>query len=474
MASAPQSPDAHRVPGRMVLAYGAPAIGAGYMYLLLGLYVMKFSTDVLLIAPAVMGLIFSASRIWDAVSDPLVGYLSDRTRSRWGRRRTWLVASIVPIAGAFIMVFAPPDALEGGALIAWMAVAIIGFYSAMTVFFVPHLSLGAELSTNYHERSRLFGMRHAFYTFGAILSLVSFYFLIQAEQQGPEQARGLALQLAVGTSLVMSALIVFAGIQLREPAEYQGRIDANPFKAFKDVWHNPHARLLIVVTFIEHIGSAAIGVLTLYVAQYVVGAPGLAPLFILCYMVPSTISVPLWIPLSRRFGKVRLWMFSMLLTGVSFGAMFALPFIDSLLAKSIYISVAAVFAGLAAGAGGTISPSVQGDVIDYDEYVTGERKEGSYFAAWNFVHKGGMGVMLLLTGFVLQFVGFVPNVPQTMTVQIAMVTLYGLFPLVCYLIGAALFSRFSLDEQAHGEIRRELDRRNAASRAAGDAAPGAA
>ena len=458
----------------MVLAYGAPAIGAGYMYLLLGLYVMKFSTDVLLIAPAVMGLIFSASRIWDAVSDPLVGYLSDRTRSRWGRRRTWLVASIVPIAGAFIMVFAPPDALEGGALIAWMAVAIIGFYSAMTVFFVPHLSLGAELSTNYHERSRLFGMRHAFYTFGAILSLVSFYFLIQAEQQGPEQARGLALQLAVGTSLVMSALIVFAGIQLREPAEYQGRMDANPFKAFKDVWHNPHARLLIVVTFIEHIGSAAIGVLTLYVAQYVVGAPGLAPLFILCYMVPSTISVPLWIPLSRRFGKVRLWMFSMLLTGVSFGAMFALPFIDSLLAKSIYISVAAVFAGLAAGAGGTISPSVQGDVIDYDEYVTGERKEGSYFAAWNFVHKGGMGVMLLLTGFVLQFVGFVPNVPQTMTVQIAMVTLYGLFPLVCYLIGAALFSRFSLDEQAHGEIRRELDRRNAASRAAGDAAPGAA
>ena len=458
----------------MVLAYGAPAIGAGYMYLLLGLYVMKFSTDVLLIAPAVMGLIFSASRIWDAVSDPLVGYLSDRTRSRWGRRRTWLVASIVPIAGAFIMVFAPPDALEGGALIAWMAVAIIGFYSAMTVFFVPHLSLGAELSTNYHERSRLFGMRHAFYTFGAILSLVSFYFLIQAEQQGPEQARGLALQLAVGTSLVMSALIVFAGIQLREPAEYQGRMDANPFKAFKDVWHNPHARLLIVVAFIEHIGSAAIGVLTLYVAQYVVGAPGLAPLFILCYMVPSTISVPLWIPLSRRFGKVRLWMFSMLLTGVSFGAMFALPFIDSLLAKSIYISVAAVFAGLAAGAGGTISPSVQGDVIDYDEYVTGERKEGSYFAAWNFVHKGGMGVMLLLTGFVLQFVGFVPNVPQTMTVQIAMVTLYGLFPLVCYLIGAALFSRFSLDEQAHGEIRRELDRRNAASRAAGDAAPGAA
>lgn len=443
----------------MVLAYGAPGVGAGYMYLLLGLYVMKFSTDVLLIAPAAMGMIFAASRIWDAISDPIVGYLSDRTQSRLGRRRTWLLASIMPIGAAFVMVFSPPDSLTDGALVAWMAVAVIGFYSAMTMFFVPHLSLGAELSKNYHERSRLFGMRHAFYTFGSILSLITFYFLIRAEQQGAAVVRELALYLSLGTALAMGALIAYAGLLLREPGNYQGRVTESPFRAFNDVWQNPHARLLIIVTFIEHIGSAAIGVLTLYVAQYVVGAPTLAPLFILCYMVPSTVSVPMWIPLSRRFGKVRLWMFSMLLTGVSFGAMFALPFIDSLLVKSVYICVAAVFAGLAAGCGGTISPSVQGDVIDYDEYLTGERKEGSYFAAWNFVHKGGMGVMLLLTGFVLQVVGFVPNQPQTMTVQVAMVTLYGLFPLVCYLTGALLFSRFRLDEKAHAEIRAVLDER---------------
>jgi Na+/melibiose symporter-like transporter len=342
-----------------------------------------------------------------------------------------------------------------------MAVAIIGFYSAMTVFFVPHLSLGAELSKSYHERSRLFGMRHAFYTFGSILSLATFYQLIRAEQQGADVVRDMAQYLSMGTALVMGMLIVFAGSQLRERADYQGRVNERPFQAFRDVWRNPHARLLIVVTFIENIGSAAIGVLTLYVAQYVVGAPTLAPLFILCYMVPSTISVPLWLPLSRRFGKVRLWLFAMVLTGVSFGAMFALPFMDSIVAKSIYISIAAMFAGLAAGCGGTLAPSVQGDVIDYDELMTGERKEGSYFAAWNFVFKGGMGVMLFLTGFVLQLSGFVPNQPQTMTVQIAMVTLYGLFPLVCYGIGAFLFRRFSLDEAAHAEIRAELDRRAA-------------
>jgi len=445
-----------------VVAYGAPGIGAGYMYLMLSLYVMKFSTDVLLIAPAVMGVIFSASRIWDAVSDPLVGYLSDRTRSRFGRRRTWIMGSMVPIFAAFIMVFSPPASLTDGALVAWMAVAIIGFYSAMTVFFVPHLSLGAELSESYHERSRLFGVRHAFYTFGSTLSLISFYILISAEAEGPAAVRDIALSLSLLAAGVMAFLIVFAASRLRERPDYQGRVNNNPFQAFADVWRNPHARLLIVVTFIENVGSAAIGALTLYVAQYVVGAALWAPVIILCYMLPSTLSVPMWIPLSRRFGKIRLWMFSMLLTGSSFGAMFLLPFLDGTTFKLVFISVLAAFAGLAAGCGGTVSPSIQGDVIDYDEYVTGERKEGSYFAAWNFVYKGATGVMLLLTGFVLQFSGFVPNQEQTMTVQIAMVTLYGLFPLVCYAIGAALFTRFNLDEAAHEQIRAELDKRKAA------------
>jgi GPH family glycoside/pentoside/hexuronide:cation symporter len=250
--------------------------------------------------------------------------------------------------------------------------------------------------------------------------------------------------------------------RLKERPDYQGRVNNNPFQAFRDVWRNPHARLLIVVSFIEQVGSAAIGVLTLYVTQYVVGAPLWAPVIILCYMIPSSLSVPLWLPLSRRFGKVRLWMFSMLLTGFSFGAMFALPFLDSVELKIFYICFFAVTAGLAAGCGGTLSPSIQGDVIDYDEMVTGERKEGSYFAAWNFVYKGATGVMMLLTGFVLQFAGFVPNQDQTMTVQVSMVTLYGIFPLVCYIIGAALFTRFKLDETEHAKIRKVLDKRAAA------------
>jgi len=447
-----------RLSWRVIAAYGAPGIGAGYMYLLIGLYIMKFSTDVLLIAPAVMGTIFGVSRVWDAISDPLIGYLSDRSKHRIGRRRFWLLVSILPVSIAFVMVFSPPQSLGSTALIAWMAVGVIGFYSAMTIFIVPHMSLGAELTPNYHERSRLYGLRHVAFTVGSILALVSMDILIDAESISAENVRTVAFELSVLAAIVTGVLITYAVIMLRERADFQGRVNESPFGAFKDVWQNPHARLVLIVTFIEYIGSSVIAILTLYVAQYVVGRPELAVFIILAYMIPSTISVPMWIPLSRKFGKIRLWMFSMILTGLSFGGMFVLPFIE-LESRVLVIFVLAVFAGLSAGCGGTIAPSIQSDIIDYDEYMTGERKEGSYFAAFNFAQKSAIGIMILVTGWVLQISGFVPNQEQSMTVQVSIVFLYGMMPLIAYTIGVILFTRFTLDEKRHGEIRAVLDQR---------------
>ena len=206
------------------LAFGAPAIGAGYMYLILSLYVMKFSTDVLLIAPAVMGAIFSLSRIWDAISDPLAGYLSDRTTFRLGRRRTWILCSCIPISIGFYAVFAPPFSLQGSELTLWMTIAIIGFYSAMTLFFVPHMALGAELSTDYHERSRLFGVRHIFYTLGSILSLGAMYLLINEEFAEGGNVRLLARDLAfiaIGVMAVLVNCITFYLLGKVSPVSYQ-------------------------------------------------------------------------------------------------------------------------------------------------------------------------------------------------------------------------------------------------------------
>ena len=448
-----------RVPLRTSIAYGLPGIGAGYMYLLLSLYVMKFSTDVLLISPVVMGLIFSASRIWDALSDPVAGYLSDRTTLKFGRRRTWIILRCIPISIAFFAVFSQPTSMQGEDLDRWMMFAILGFYSAMTLFFVPHMALGAELSTNYHERTRLFGVRHIFYTVGSILALASMHYLIQEELRVDGNVRELASNLALWSVLITSLLIIYSVSRLKENPDYQDRVNKNPFKAFADVWKNPHAKILIIILFIENVGGAAIGVLTLYIAQYVVEAPAWAPLIILAYMLPSTLSVPLWIPLSRKFGKVNLWVFSLFLTGVSFGGIFLILFAPDVETRLWIIFIGAFFAGIAAGCGGAIGPSIKGDVIDYDEYLTGERKEGSYFAALNFVYKSAYGVMLLLTGFVLEYSGFIPNQDQTMEVKLALTSLYGIVPLICYSAGAALlFYKFKLGEKEYEKIRTILDK----------------
>ena len=418
---------------------------------------MKFSTDVLLIAPAVMGIIFSISRIWDAVSDPVAGYLSDRTTFKFGRRRTWILVSFVPISLGFLAVFSPPASMEGQALDTWMMFAILGFYSAMTLFLVPHMALGAEISDDYHERTKLFGVRHIGFTLGSILALVSMSILINEEVKPEGNVRQLASNLALLSVLIMSAFIIFSVSRLKERPEYQNRVNKNPFKAFRDVWKNYHAKILLIILFIENLGGAVIGVLTLYVTQYIVEAPEWAPLIIFAYMFPAAASVPLWIPLSRKYGKIKLWIFSLAATGIAFGGIFIIPFLDSVTERLIVIFTGAILGGIAAGCGGAVGPSIKGDVIDYDEYLTGERKEGTYFAAANFVFKSATGIMLLLTGFVLQFSGFIPNQPQTMEVKIALISLYGLVPLIFYSLGAfLLYKKFKFGEKEHAAIKSEL------------------
>ena len=171
-------------------------------------------------------------------------------------------------------------------------------------------------------------------------------------------------------------------------------------------------------------------------------------------MVALTLAIPFWAPLSIRFGKRRLWFLSMIATAAGFGSTFLLAPGDWLPFVGI-----AVFLGVAGGCGGIVGPSIQADVIDYDDYRTGQRKEGSYFAAWNFAYKSATGVTLGLTGFVLEYAGFVPNAAQSETTSMAIRSLYALFPLVCYAIGALLFLRFRLGEEEYSVVRNALDER---------------
>jgi GPH family glycoside/pentoside/hexuronide:cation symporter len=449
-AGSPRGPATpERLPLWTLVVFSSPSAGLGFVFFLVTLYLLKFSTDVLLISPAVMGVLIGLSKLWDAVSDPLAGHLSDRTRSRFGRRRSWLLLSVPVLVIGNLMVWSPPAALGDAALACWMGVGLFAFYTATTIFSVPHESLAAELSTQHHERTRIFGVKHGIGMAGTFVAVGALQLLLDAERP-----RELAASIAVGAAALTAILTVLAVRSVRERPEHQGRGGVRLWPAFRDVLSNPHARVLLAVFFIENFGIATLGVLTPFVMEYVLGMGDRTGTFIGLYFVPALLFIPLWIRLSASVGKKRLWLFSMALLTFAFSGLFFVGPGDSLLVYAL-----GFLAGLGGGCGQVVGPSIQADVIDWDEYRTGERKEGMYFAIWNFVRKAAHGITAALSGLMLALVGYVPNAEQSETTRFGMQLLFGLVPGISYALGTLLFLRFRLDQREHAAIRRALDGR---------------
>lgn len=446
-----RSDDTPQLSVATIWAYCLPAVGVAFPGVLMSIYLMKFSTDVLLVAPAAMGVIFGVGRIWDAISDPVAGYLSDRSSAARGRRRSWMLAAALPVAITTVMIWSPLPGLDGTALVLWMGLALIAYETAMTAFLVPHGALGMELTSNYHERTRLFGYRHVLIAGGSVLGMGGVFLLRTATEP-----RLTAFLLAAVSGAIVAGTIVFAAARLPERADFQGRGARAIGKSFSDVFRNPHGRLLLAVFAIENFGAASIGMLAPYVMEYLVKAPQFTELFILVYFVPQFALTPIWIRLAKRFGKKNMWVFSMSAMALGYLAMF---FIEEGRYALIFGVVALL--GLGGGCGSVVGPAIQADVIDYDEYQTGERKEGAYVAIWNFVRKAAAGVTAMMTGFVLQAVGFEPNVEQSENTKLAMRALIGLLPAVCYAFGTLIFLRFGLNEREHAALQRELEQRRA-------------
>lgn len=454
LEAAPLAPAAPaRLPLRTILLFSAPGLGQGFMFMLTSMYLMKFSTDVLGIAPAAMGVIFLLSRVWDAVSDPLAGYLSDRTRTRLGRRRPWLIAGAVPVGAVFYMMWAPPE-LSPDALVGWMGAAVILFYTGMTIFNMPHDSLAAELTDSYQERNRIFGIRRAFVGIGMMLVFGAVMWLSRSDAPRSD-ARAIAAAGAVVTALCMLA----TGIWIRERADYQGRGARKPFRAFAEVLRNPHARLLLAVFFLQQIGVGTITFMAAYYAQYVLGDARALASIIGSLFVTALVSIPLWVALGRRYDKKPLIAIAMCIVG---GALFSMGFLGE--GDMVGVMVVAAIAGVATGGLDTLFPSLQADVVDFDELRTDERKEGVYFAAWHFAAKTALGISGMLCGLALAATGYEAGARQPDDVIFTIRLLMSGVPLITYGAGIALFRRFALTREAHADMRRELDRRATARR----------
>lgn len=445
-APSPAPAELSRLPTRSIVDYSLPTFGMGFTFVLVNIYLLKYATDVLLIAPATMGLLFGASRLWDALADPAVGFLTDRTRSRFGRRRPWIFAAALPLGVTFAMLFSPPAALAGRELLLWTGAALFVFYTSIAMLETAHAALGAELTDAYHERTRVFGIRRIVFGLGTLCAVASLAAFGSAED--PRRI-GSAVGLAGG--IVVVASILWMVTRTRERPEFRDRGAESPLRAFRDVWRNRHARVLLLVFVIQQLGVTTLMTIMPFLSEYVLMTPEWTFAYIGTLFVSAIVGVPLWIRIKPRGGKKGGLILAMATIGFGIAALWFAGEGDI----AIVFAVAAV-GGLASAGTDVLFPSIQADVIDWDELQTGERKEGAYFAAWAFSAKAAGALSAALVAFALPAIGFVPNAVQTPEAKEGMRLLAALGPAFLYALGILLFLGFRLGEREHAQIQAAL------------------
>jgi len=446
----------------VLLAYSLPSIALQFAFLLLGLYFLKFATDVLGVAAGVMGLLFAVSRFWDGLADPIAGYLSDRTRSRLGRRRSWLVWSALPFGLSVWMLWCPPPGIHGVAAVVWVGAGLVIFYTAYTGIQVPYGALGAELTQDYHDRTRLFAWRQGVGGLGTLFGVVAYYLLLEAERGAGFTSRQVGLGVGIFASLCICASVAVLVMRVRERSDYQERGPERVFGAFGDVLKNPYARRLLLVQCSHFFSVAVLTLVSAYVFQYVLDvSSSIAAMLVASFAVGVVAGIPLWVLLSKRFGKHRCWSAALWVLAVLYaGIYFVLDRGISTDGAGLAITAAAAaLLGVLQSSNFVLSHSMQADVIDWDELQTGERKEGAYLATWSFGEKCAAALAAALTGAALEWAGYTPNVEQNQTVRGMILALMSFAPAVCHVISALLLTGFGLDEVQHAGIRETLRRR---------------
>jgi Na+/melibiose symporter-like transporter len=466
-------------------AYGVGQIAEGLKNTSFELFVFFYYVQVLGLSGTLAGLATFLALLIDAVSDPLVGSLSDRTRHRWGRRHPWIYFSPIPLAVSFVLLFRPPEGLGEIGLFAWLFGFGVFVRIAITLFHVPHMALGAELSDDYGERTTIVAVRTFFGMTGAALASVAglaLFFSATPEfpngQLNPASYPSFSTAAACG--MVAAILLCGAGTHHRIPTLHAAVHDATPVSArlfaqeMRDALANPSFRALFVGVVIFFVTRGVQGALGLHMGTYLweLSKDDIAKLNA-AVIAGFLVGLPVWSRVSVRLDKR-----PTLLVGLAIFSFFT--FLPPILwiagvfpehgnAGNLPALMAMGFLAAFGGTAALISAgSMMADVTDEHELTMGRRQEGLFFGALAFAGKSASGIGHQVAGLGIDAIGFPHDaVPGDVAheVLVSLGVLYGPGVLLMALVSFVFISRYRIDRGRHAEILRELDARRAAARA---------
>lgn len=454
----PNSPDICPAPQQrlslsLCLGFSVGTVGVSIMLNTVTSFYPAFMSTVLGQSPEIAGYLLMIAKLADAVIDVAVGSLSDRARTRWGRRKPFLLAGGMLSAMSFLMLFAPPP-LSQGALMAWMIAGLLIYSTAYSLFNVPYMALPAELTDGYHERTRLISFRTVFVSIGQLLATAGTAALVQKGGAGRDgyATMGLVMALVIAGAMTATALSVPVGRNSTAPdtADTAARPRHLPGPAqFRAIGRNRPFMLLLGAKVFQFLAFASVASTTLLFMLNVVGIGYDGQIVMaLTQNLVAALAMPLWVWCGRRIGKRRTYLIGVVL--------FCLASLSWLLADQTIttagIAARAALAGLGSGALLLMSVSMLGDTQAFDRALTGEAREGLLSSAVAVVEKVSFALGVAVLGVFLRALDYMPTTGGAIIAQppraiLALKLGFAVIPALLFLCNGLFLWFYDLDEE---------------------------
>jgi GPH family glycoside/pentoside/hexuronide:cation symporter len=450
-----------KIPTLTKILYGSGDFGYSMNNSIIAALFPIFMMDVVGVTPALAAAALFIGRSWDYINDPLVGYLSDRTRTRWGRRRPWLLFGALPFALTFVLLWIKPAFIttDIGLLIFFAAAYLIYEASATTVY-MPYFALTPELTQDYDERTQLTSFRMLFNIIGG-LTAYTLPMLVIGSMIPQNADRVVLMAVIFGFLAAAPYLVVFFSV--REKKEYIEQQQPKLRDALKAVRHNKpffFAAMIYLCTWIVIILAETN---LMFYIKYVLQRPNQSSLIMGAIFISAIIALPLWNWVSKKGNKR-----SAYILGVSFWAvtMCGLALFNAATPLWLLLGVC-VLMGFGLSAAQVLPWAIIPDAIEWDEYQTGERHEGTFYSLITLMGKVANSLAVPLSLLLLEFTGYVSNAAeQPASALLGIKIVIGPIPAALLFAGILFAVFYPLSREKYTEVVSELEKRRAARKLA--------